>query len=181
MDERVGEGITAALNRGEDPTGRTLPARSHNATDKGTLEMRGPGKFSTRRQQDAPTFEGYDWVYLAGPMSGLPDHNHPAFHLAAEKLRLAGYKVISPAEFAPVGEDQWYVGMRFDVEVIARHCQYIAILDGFEKSKGGNVEMLLAMALNLDFIPIPGQSAKDVQYRRIWAMQSLSSCWRHCL
>jgi hypothetical protein len=37
-------------------------------------------------------------VYIAGPMSGIPDWNYPAFHSAADKLRAKGWKVYSPAE-----------------------------------------------------------------------------------
>lgn len=40
-------------------------------------------------------------LYLAGPMSGLPGFNFPAFHAAAKVLREAGYIIISPAETDP--------------------------------------------------------------------------------
>ena len=38
-------------------------------------------------------------IYIAGPMSGLPEFNHPAFHAAAAQLRGAGYIVTA----TPVG------------------------------------------------------------------------------
>lgn len=37
-------------------------------------------------------------LYIAGPMSGLPQFNFPAFYAAAEALRAQGYDVVSPAE-----------------------------------------------------------------------------------
>lgn len=40
-------------------------------------------------------------LYIAGPMSGLPQFNFPAFHAAAIALRAAGYAIISPAETDP--------------------------------------------------------------------------------
>ena len=37
-------------------------------------------------------------VYLAGPMSYLPQYNYPAFDKAAAKLRQAGHTVYNPAD-----------------------------------------------------------------------------------
>jgi len=40
-------------------------------------------------------------VYIAGPMSGIPQFNFPAFKAAARALRAIGYDVICPAETDP--------------------------------------------------------------------------------
>jgi hypothetical protein len=37
-------------------------------------------------------------IYIAGPMTGIPEWNYPAFFKAADKLRKEGYTVFSPAE-----------------------------------------------------------------------------------
>lgn len=48
-------------------------------------------------------------LYIAGPMSGIPGFNFPAFIAAAAALRAAGYTIISPAETDP--EDVRQVAM----------------------------------------------------------------------
>lgn len=43
-------------------------------------------------------------IILSGPMTGLPDYNRPAFHAAANALRLRGHTVVNPAQTElPVG------------------------------------------------------------------------------
>jgi hypothetical protein len=37
-------------------------------------------------------------IYLAGPMSGIPEWNYPSFFKAADSLRKEGWRVFSPAE-----------------------------------------------------------------------------------
>lgn len=37
-------------------------------------------------------------IYIAGPMSGIPEFNFPAFNNAAYILRRQGWKVLNPAE-----------------------------------------------------------------------------------
>lgn len=37
-------------------------------------------------------------IYIAGPMSGYPEFNFPAFHKEANRFRRAGWLVFNPAE-----------------------------------------------------------------------------------
>ena len=37
-------------------------------------------------------------IYVAGPMTGHPQLNFPAFHTEAARLRALGYEVVNPAE-----------------------------------------------------------------------------------
>jgi hypothetical protein len=104
-------------------------------------------------------------VYLAGPMRGIPNFNFPAFHQAASMLRAAHYTVFSPAEYdewqgLPNAEtSEWYDGGRnirealaADTAWICAHADAIALLPGWEKSKGACAEKALAEALGLEVI-----------------------------
>ena len=44
-------------------------------------------------------------IYIAGPMTGRPDFNHPAFFNAALKIAANGHRVLNPA-FLPEGLTQ---------------------------------------------------------------------------
>lgn len=46
-------------------------------------------------------------VYVAGPMTGIPDFNYPAFNAVADQLRAQGYEVENPADHGIVEGAQW--------------------------------------------------------------------------
>ena len=45
----------------------------------------------------APTPERPMRIYIAGPMTGLPDSNYPAFHAAEARLQALGHEPHNPA------------------------------------------------------------------------------------
>jgi hypothetical protein len=85
-------------------------------------------------------------VYVSGPMTGIEQFNHPAFANACEILRLAGYEAESP-HWAPELES-WEAYMRHDLALLLR-CDAIAMLPGWEHSRGARLERLVAEALGL--------------------------------
>lgn len=90
-------------------------------------------------------------TYIAGPMSGYLDYNHPAFHAKAAELRAAGEDVINPAENdAEIGLDApWDAYLRRDLILLAQHCDKIALLEGWEKSKGASLERYVGEKLGM--------------------------------
>lgn len=102
-------------------------------------------------------------IYVAGPMSGLPSLNFPAFHAAAASLRALGHEVVNPAEInggeceldavAQMDEDQkrahWIACMRRDITQLMT-CDGVALLDGYESSRGAMLELCTAQALRFD-------------------------------
>jgi hypothetical protein len=107
--------------------------------------------------------------YLAGPMSGIPHFNFPAFHAAAAILRAQGHEVFNPAERdierhggvdisannhagdpAQAAKDHNFSlrdALAEDTAYICREADAIAMLPGWENSKGARAEHALALAL----------------------------------
>lgn len=81
-------------------------------------------------------------TYLAGPMTGIENWNHPAFYAKAAELRSKGIDVINPAEFdEEVGLDQpWSAYLRRDLVLLAEECDSMVLLPGWEYSKGARLE-----------------------------------------
>jgi len=86
-------------------------------------------------------------VYCAGPMTGYPELNYPAFHAAAARLREQGYEVVSPAELNPI-ETGYQEAMRVNIRALIE-CDHITFLDGWEESKGATLERHIAEVLGI--------------------------------
>jgi len=93
-------------------------------------------------------------VYLSGPMTGIEDNNFPAFRDAAEYLRALGYDVVSPAEIQEAGP--WELCLRADLRELCT-CDAIALMPGWENSKGANLELHVAHRLGMEVIHLPLQ------------------------
>lgn len=103
-------------------------------------------------------------IYVAGPMSGLPEFNFPAFFAAEEKLRAEGWTVFNPANkeqekaldlTAYAAGDQVLAaekGFNFrecylwDVERVIE-ADAIYMLPGWENSPGARGEHAVAIAM----------------------------------
>lgn len=93
-------------------------------------------------------------VYLSGPMSGIADNNFPAFHAWAALLRSQDYDVVSPAEIQEAGT--WELCLRNDLRELCT-CDGIALMPGWENSKGANLELHVAHRLGMKVIHLPLQ------------------------
>lgn len=88
-------------------------------------------------------------VYVAGPMTGYPGFNYPAFFAAADRLRAVGIEPINPArEQGREGCKSWLDFMRASLLDIAE-CDGIATLDGWGESRGAALEVHIARSLDL--------------------------------
>lgn len=90
-------------------------------------------------------------IYLAGPMRGYPEFNYPAFHTEAKKLRDLGHFVFNPAE-ASLGDSNIRQCMAVDTAWICNVAEAVALMPGWEKSKGACAEKALADCIGLEII-----------------------------
>lgn len=99
-------------------------------------------------------------IYIAGPMSGIADHNFPAFDSAREALVHEGHTVVSPADLTrryrllelPLSDKERYArAMRIDITELMT-CDAVYVLPGFRKSRGCKVELSIARVLAMPII-----------------------------
>lgn len=88
-------------------------------------------------------------IYISGPMTGYPEYNFPAFRSAANRLRAIGLEVISPHEFGEGGDQSWADYLRKDLLAMLEHCDSVATLHGWEKSRGAQLEVHVANTLGM--------------------------------
>lgn len=88
-------------------------------------------------------------VYIAGPMSNIEAFNFPAFHAAKARWLKAGHEPISPADNAGGDTSKPYAYyIRLDIASILT-CDSMAMLPGWENSRGAKLEHDIAEALRL--------------------------------
>lgn len=90
-------------------------------------------------------------IYIAGPMTGLPDHNYPAFHAAASRMRDLGYEVENPAENLPPPCGSWEGYMRLAIGQLIT-CDSIFMLKGWKLSRGAPLEHRIAYDLGMEIL-----------------------------
>lgn len=109
-------------------------------------------------------------IYVAGPMRGIPEFNFPSFHAAAAKLRAEGHEVFNPAERDikvhgadiskgnATGDEALATAqhgfnlreaLKDDLEFICLHADAVALLPGWNSSRGAIAEAATARALGL--------------------------------
>ncbi len=111
-------------------------------------------------------------IYVAGPMTGLPDLNFPAFNAAAAELRAEGWHVENPAEHGIVDGAQWSDYMHTDLQQLSTCCA-IYLLPGWSKSRGATLEAHVAQALGMAVYYAPNTEVQAVEAQAAPAAEPL--------
>jgi hypothetical protein len=88
-------------------------------------------------------------TYIAGPMTGHPNFNYPAFAYVATALRGKGVDVRSPHEVDAGGVErpwEWY--MRRTLQMML-DCDEVVLLPGWQESRGARLERDVAQQLGM--------------------------------
>lgn len=103
-------------------------------------------------------------LYLAGPMTGIPQFNFPAFDAAREALENLGHTIIPPDDLddptirrvALASEDgvldpspfdngeTWGDFLSRDVKIVADCVDGVAVMGGWRTSRGARLELFVA-------------------------------------
>lgn len=87
-------------------------------------------------------------VYIAGPMSGYPEWNFPAFNRAEAEWVLAGWEVSNPAKNFGGKTDLPYETYLKTACLQVADADAVAVLEGWEASRGAVTEVHIAMTLS---------------------------------
>ena len=92
-------------------------------------------------------------VYIAGPMTGLPDYNRGSFNGAAEALAAANLIPLNPAAIRLDDWADWLDYMRATARLLTE-ADGVALLPGWESSRGARIERRWATDVGIRVAPI---------------------------
>ena len=96
-------------------------------------------------------------IYIAGPMTGYKDFNFPAFFKAEKWFENQGFEVVNPARLDDGDTTkEWEYYLKRDIGLLAG-CDEIALLEGWDSSKGATLEALVAYQLGLGVMAERGE------------------------
>lgn len=88
-------------------------------------------------------------VYIAGPMTGLPHFNRPAFQQAAINLSFEKHVPLNPANLPDGLTEADYMAIGL---TMLQRAEAIYLLTGWQFSAGARAEHALALKLGLEVI-----------------------------
>jgi hypothetical protein len=91
-------------------------------------------------------------IYISGPISGHPiDEVKRRFSAWKRKLTEGGYKAVIPTENGLPPDASWLEHMKRDIELL-NDCDAIFMLEGWQKSRGCQIEFNIAVEAKIPII-----------------------------
>lgn len=89
-------------------------------------------------------------IYIAGPMTGIEEYNHPAFNQKADDLIQEGHTVLNPTVFPDGLEHHEYIHMCLAMIDVS---DAVYFLPDWRGSKGAQLEYLHALKTGKVLLP----------------------------
>lgn len=86
-------------------------------------------------------------IYIAGPMTGLPEYNLPAFYKKEKELKRESWLVLNPAKIGEMPDYDMYLPIN---KAMLDGADAIYLLNGWENSKGAVLECKYALEKGLE-------------------------------
>jgi hypothetical protein len=86
-------------------------------------------------------------IYLAGPVTGLPDHGMWMFGHVTKQLRLSGFRVISPIELGKIENGTFEQYLDRDLREGVAKSDAIVLLPGWPFSRGAMAELNMSAVM----------------------------------
>lgn len=154
-DNSVADHLAALLESGlvSATRDRIHNSVAWNITPRGLKELT---SYEPVRPSRRKFFGRRKTIYIAGPMSGLPDNNFSKFFDAEARLMSDGWDPINPSRFSGIFGERPKEKMLDACCAAERaaipHCDAIYLLKGWENSKGAKRELAVALQHNLEVI-----------------------------
>lgn len=124
------------------------------ASREGLLTFRAAIERERNKRQIGPAHEvDYPRIYVAGPVTGLPNENRPAFTAAELQLRGLAFAVVNPLTLPHRHDKTWASYMRECIPAMLT-CESVALLPGWQLSRGAIAERDIALMLGMDVRPL---------------------------
>lgn len=128
--------------------------------------------------------------YICLPIAGREDDIFERAEKARQEIVKMGYNPISPLDLNEIGEEElkdhtllaktaWYMGR--DIQTIIEHCDAIYCCEGWEYSKGCNVERECAKQYNREILyQVPYDTRLDTTLYNAVLQKHFEMCNKFC-
>jgi nucleoside 2-deoxyribosyltransferase len=89
-------------------------------------------------------------IYLSGPITGVENYME-IFNRHEAALKETGHEVINPAKLNHDHDKSWTSYMKEDIRALL-DCDVIALIPGWEESRGARIECGIAKRLGMDLL-----------------------------